>query len=268
MRGCATPVTRLALLRSLVIALLVAATAGLALDRPRDDTTGPQQPASALGQPLLALDAGPQTAPDPALQQSPPTTVGPGQTPSLPAAQGPLPVAGDSAGAKPPVKAPAKAPSKAASKSTAVVRCAQYNRGGSVHPLCSAGTKGAIGDVAVEKVPGTNVVVNRAWTANVSAFFAAGRAAGFTLQAFDVAGPGYGSFRSNAMQLDLRRRGYPANPPGLSMHEWGLAIDLSCNGVKFTEAPAACRDWVRANAGRFGIQNLPSEPWHWSSNGS
>lgn len=181
-------------------------------------------------------------------------------------------MAGDSAGAKPPtkppVKAPAKAPSKAASKSTAVVRCAQYNRGGSVRPLCSAGTKGAIGDVAVEKVPGTNVVVNRAWTANVSAFFAAGRAAGFTLQAFDVAGPGYGSFRSSAMQLDLRRRGYPAKPPGLSMHEWGLAIDLSCNGAKFTEAPAACRDWVRANAGRFGIQNLPSEPWHWSSNGS
>jgi hypothetical protein len=149
-----------------------------------------------------------------------------------------------------------------------VVRCAHYNRGGSVHPLCSAGTKGTIGDVAVEKVPGTNVVVNRAWTANVSAFFGAGRAAGFTLQAWDVAGPGYGSFRSNAMQLDLRRRGYPANPPGLSMHEWGLAIDLSCNGVKFTEAPAACRDWVRANAGRFGIGNLPSEPWHWSTNGS
>jgi hypothetical protein len=267
MRGCVTPVTRLALLRFLVIALLVAATAGLALDRPSDDTTGPQQPASALGQTLQALDAGPQTAPDAALELSPPTAVDPGPTPSVPAAQGPLPMAGDSAGAKPPMKPAAKAPSRAASKST-TVRCAQYNRGGSVHPLCSARTKGAIGDVAVEKVPGTNVVVNRAWTANVSAFFAAGRAAGFTLQAFDVAGPGYGSFRSNAMQLDLRRRGYPANPPGLSMHEWGLAIDLSCNGVKFTEAPAACRDWVRANAGRFGIQNLPSEPWHWSTTGS
>jgi hypothetical protein len=121
--------------------------------------------------------------------------------------------------------------------------------------------------VVVEKVAGTNVVVNRAWTANVTAFFGAARAAGFTLQAWDVAGPGYGSFRSAAMQGDLGRRGYPANPPGLSMHEWGLAIDLSCDGAKFTEAPPACQDWVRANAGRFGMYNLPSEPWHWSSNG-
>jgi len=133
--------------------------------------------------------------------------------------------------------------------------------------VCSVGKAGAIANVVVGKVPGTNVVVNQAWMANVTAFFRAARAAGFTIEAWDVAGPGYGSFRSTAMQQDLRRRGFPANPPGESMHEWGLAIDLSCNGAKFLEAPASCRDWVKANAGRFGIYNLPSEPWHWSSNG-
>ena len=26
--------------------------------------------------------------------------------------------------------------------------------------------------------------------------------------------------------------------------------------------------WLRANAGRFGFRNLPSEPWHWSTNGN
>ena len=165
------------------------------------------------------------------------------------------------AGASAPVKSPSKPP-----KRVEVVRCAQYSRGGSVHPLCSGGTGGSIGDVVVEKVAENNVVVNKAWTANVTTFFRAARAAGFTLQAWDVAGPGYGSFRSASMQRDLGL-GYPANPPGLSMREWGLAIDLSCNGAKFTEASPPCWDWVRANAGSFGIQNLSSEPWHWSSNG-
>jgi hypothetical protein len=161
----------------------------------------------------------------------------------------------------------AKPPSKPATASAKATRCAQYSRGGSVHPLCAAGKGGAIGNVVVEKVAGTNVVVNKAWAANVTAFFRAARAAGFDLGAWDVAGPGYGSFRTAAMQHDLRRRGFPANPPGESMHEWGLAIDLSCNDVKFLDAPPGCRDWVRANAGRFGIYNLPSEAWHWSSNG-
>lgn len=263
-RSCRTPVTRLALLRFLVVALLVTATAGLALGRSPGYTTGRQQAVSAPGRPLPVLDNGPPPAADAALPQWPPTTVDGGLPPPPRApVQGPQPAAGASDRAK----SSTKPSPKAAPKSTSMERCAQYSRGGSVHPLCSVGTRGAIGDVAVEKVPGTNVVVNRAWTANVTAFFGAARAAGFTLQAWDVAGPGYGSFRSTEMQLDLRRRGYPANPPGLSMHEWGLAIDLSCNGAKFKEAPAACRDWVGTNAGGFGIQNLPSEPWHWSSNG-
>ncbi|WNG61464.1 M15 family metallopeptidase [Archangium gephyra] len=26
--------------------------------------------------------------------------------------------------------------------------------------------------------------------------------------------------------------------------------------------------WLKANAARYGFINLPSEPWHWSTNGN
>lgn len=50
-------------------------------------------------------------------------------------------------------------------------------------------------------------------------------------------------------------------PPGTSMHERGLAADLSFG-------PGA-RDWAHANAGRFGL-NFPlgNEPWHAESAGA
>ena len=48
------------------------------------------------------------------------------------------------------------------------------------------------------------------------------------------------------------------------MHERGLAIDFAnCR----THDTRAFR-WLDANAARFGFKNLPSEPWHWSTNGS
>lgn len=153
-----------------------------------------------------------------------------------------------------------------AAKPAPAPRPCQYGRGGSVLPLCRGGS--GIRNTWVEGVPGTNIVVNKAWVPTVSAFVGAARQAGFNLQAWDNAGHGYGSFRTAAMQSSLRRRGYPANPVGTSMHEWGLAIDFSCNGAKFLEAPPPCRNWVRAYAPYFGIYNLPSEPWHWSSNGT
>lgn len=118
------------------------------------------------------------------------------------------------------------------------------------------------------RVPGTNVTVNRSWVPAVTAFITAGRMAGFDIQAWDGGGRGYGSFRTAAMQRSLRRRGLPANPVGTSMHEWGLAIDLACNGRRFLDpANGSCADWVRANAGNVGIYVHPNEPWHWSTNG-
>ena len=144
----------------------------------------------------------------------------------------------------------------------------KWRGGGSVHPLCNR-RGGGIRLVVVTNVPGTNMSVNQAWAPNVTSFVQAARAAGFDLQAHDGAGPGQGSFRTAAMQRELRRRGYPANRPGTSMHEWGLAVDLLCNGKLFIDDPSNhwCREWVRANAHNFGIYVHPGEPWHWSSNG-
>jgi peptidoglycan hydrolase CwlO-like protein len=59
----------------------------------------------------------------------------------------------------------------------------------------------------------------------------------------------------------------PTARPGLSMHERGLAVDLSVNGKFLTSRSDPAFVWLSANAGRFGFANLPSEPWHWSTTG-
>jgi len=92
-------------------------------------------------------------------------------------------------------------------------------------------------------------------------------------------------YRSHERQKALRRkhcgptRGYdpgdytvrssscrpPTATPGRSMHETGLAIDFTCDGRSM--AGTGCFRWLKANAARYGLYNLPSEPWHWSVNG-
>lgn len=65
----------------------------------------------------------------------------------------------------------------------------------------------------------------------------------------------------------------PTARPGTSMHETGLAIDFQIDGhsICFPEASAACSHpayrWLVANAGAYGLRNLPSEAWHWSTTG-
>ncbi len=58
----------------------------------------------------------------------------------------------------------------------------------------------------------------------------------------------------------------PTARPGTSMHEQGLAVDFTQGGRTLTRSSSGYQ-WMRANAGRFGFINLPSEPWHWSTNG-
>lgn len=54
----------------------------------------------------------------------------------------------------------------------------------------------------------------------------------------------------------------PTARPGQSMHERGLAIDFrSC------WRGSECFTWLSNNASRYGYYNLPSESWHWSTNG-
>jgi len=60
----------------------------------------------------------------------------------------------------------------------------------------------------------------------------------------------------------------PTAPPGRSMHERGMAIDFTSGGSLIKSRSNPAFQWLAANAGSYGFYNLPSEPWHWSTNGN
>ncbi|MEY2425583.1 MAG: hypothetical protein QOI61_1155 [Actinomycetota bacterium] len=60
----------------------------------------------------------------------------------------------------------------------------------------------------------------------------------------------------------------PTARPGASMHERGLAIDFTYQGSIITSRSNPAFKWLAANAKTYGLYNLPSEPWHWSTNGN
>jgi LAS superfamily LD-carboxypeptidase LdcB len=91
-------------------------------------------------------------------------------------------------------------------------------------------------------------------------------------------------WRSTERQIELRRQNCgtsnyaiyympssqcnpPTARPGSSMHEQGLAIDFSCNGGGAIRYGNECWNWLAAHANEYGLYNLPSEPWHWSTTG-
>ncbi|ADJ27294.1 peptidoglycan-binding protein [Nitrosococcus watsonii] len=97
-----------------------------------------------------------------------------------------------------------------------------------------------------------------------------------------LSGSGY---RSSARQIGLRRQNCgptyddiwkkspsqcrpPTAIPGRSLHEKGLAIDFRYNGQGITSRSSPGFIWLSQNAGQFGLKNLPSEPWHWSTTGA
>ena len=97
---------------------------------------------------------------------------------------------------------------------------------------------------------------------------------------------GGGSYRSRQSQIDLRvqncggntyysiyekpssRCSPPTAKPSNSNHEWGLAFDLTVDGQILKTSRGAAHvnafNWLKANAGTYGLYNLPSENWHWS----
>jgi len=96
---------------------------------------------------------------------------------------------------------------------------------------------------------------------------------------------GGGGYRDSSSQIALRRAHCgtsdyaiyempasqchpPTAPPGQSMHERGLAIDFTNNGSLINSHSEPVWQWLAANAGSYGFRNLPSEPWHWSTNGN
>jgi LAS superfamily LD-carboxypeptidase LdcB len=60
----------------------------------------------------------------------------------------------------------------------------------------------------------------------------------------------------------------PTARPGTSMHEQGLAVDFTYGGRAIGSRSSPAFQWMSAHAASYGFHNLPSEPWHWSSNGN
>jgi hypothetical protein len=59
----------------------------------------------------------------------------------------------------------------------------------------------------------------------------------------------------------------PTARPGNSMHERGLAIDFTCGGALIRSRDNPCYGWLADHADDYGLHNLPSEPWHFSTTG-
>jgi hypothetical protein len=96
---------------------------------------------------------------------------------------------------------------------------------------------------------------------------------------------GGGGFRTPEEQIELRRAHCGDDPvsiwekppgecspptarPGTSLHEIGLAVDFTYRGQTISSHASPAFQWMAANAHRFGFYNLPSEPWHWSVDGT
>jgi len=131
-----------------------------------------------------------------------------------------------------------------------------------------------VGDGSIVSVGG--IRVHQSIAGNLQAMMAAASAAGINLSG--------GGYRDPAGQIAVRRNNCgssnyaiyempasscrpPTARPGSSMHERGLAIDFVQNGSTLNRGSSAF-GWLRANAASFGFFNLPSEPWHWSTNGN
>ncbi len=133
---------------------------------------------------------------------------------------------------------------------------------------------GTVGPSQVVSVRG--IRVHRSIADNIAALLDRAEADGVTLS-------GWG-WRDNRTQIRLRRQHCgtseyavyrmpssqcrpPTARPGRSQHERGLAIDFTYNGGSISSRRNPGFRWLDANAASFGLKNLASEPWHWSTTG-
>jgi peptidoglycan hydrolase-like protein with peptidoglycan-binding domain len=131
-----------------------------------------------------------------------------------------------------------------------------------------------IGTPDVVQVQG--ITVARQIAPQIASLLAAAQADGVRLSG--------GGFRTPQEQIALRKKNcgssdydiYDKSPsqcspptakPGTSNHERGLAIDFTYNGQSIKSHDNPGFRWLNANAARFGLKNLASEPWHWSVDG-
>ncbi len=137
----------------------------------------------------------------------------------------------------------------------------------------SVQTVGFPGAGDILRLTGTTITVHRLIADQVAALLNAAAQDGVVLD-------GWG-YRDTQRQIELRRAhcggsaeavfsapssscSPPTARPGRSMHERGLAVDFKNCSSRSTP----CYQWLSRNAARFGLFNLPSEPWHWSTNGN
>lgn len=133
---------------------------------------------------------------------------------------------------------------------------------------------GTVGPEDVTSVRG--IRVHRSIAGDIRALLDAAEADGVNLS-------GWG-WRDGATQIRLRREHCgtsdyavyrmpssqcrpPTARPGRSQHERGLAIDFTYNGGSIGSRRSPGFKWLNANAATYGLKNLASEPWHWSTTG-
>ncbi len=162
-----------------------------------------------------------------------------------------------------------KAQAEAAARRAAGQRAAEA----AAQPGALGPATGSLSNVACPG--GGSITVDGSLASNLSALLGAASAAGM-----NMCGGGY---RDPAEQIALRRAhcgtsdyaiyeapssacSPPTARPGTSMHEKGLAIDFTCGGGTVLGG-TACFSWLEGHAGAYGLSNLPSEPWPWSTNG-
>jgi hypothetical protein len=146
----------------------------------------------------------------------------------------------------------------------------------------SGGGGGGGGPVTVIPRPGGLTSVRGITVAGSIAGQLAGLLEAASAAGFEFGGTGY---RDSSAQIELRRQHCgssdyaiyqmppeqcrpPTAIPGRSKHEQGLAVDFTIGGRTIQSRSDPAFQWLAANAGRFGFVNLPSEPWHWSVDGS
>lgn len=112
-------------------------------------------------------------------------------------------------------------------------------------------------------IPGAdgNVIVNAEASYKFFPLYTAAVAAGIPIGSAS-------SFRTMQHQTDLYNAPHssPVATPGSSNHQGGQAIDFTCSGGTMRTGDR-CFNWMKQNAGTYGIKNLPSESWHWSTTG-
>jgi len=168
----------------------------------------------------------------------------------------------------------AAAAARNSSRRQAGLPVAQTGGGGADNSPPAGPPPDIVGSGGIVSVGGIRVSASIA--GQLQALLSAARGAGINFSG--------GGYRDSSAQVALRRAhcgssSYavyqapasscrpPTARPGASMHERGLAIDFTEGGRTLTRGSAGFQ-WLRANAARFGFANLPSEPWHWSTNGN